>query len=122
MSEKNFGRGRPRGPGSDEARARSARSFLATILCLVGVLLALVGFVVPFVAGAALVADISLQAIGVLLGVLGYFMGAGRLALATILLCFLSIFFGLAASQGLVPGVEGYDRGLPDEEPAASPE
>jgi len=85
-----------------------------------GVLLALVGCVVtPFVAAPAAGAGISLQAVGVLLGVAGYSLVARRLAAATIVLCVGAIFFDLAVSQGLISGVEGYDRGIPAEKPGA---
>jgi hypothetical protein len=46
-------------------------------------------------------------------------MGARRLAVATITLSIVAIFFGLAASQGIISGFEDYDRGLPEEEPAS---
>lgn len=119
MSEKNFSRGRSEGPGEDERRARSVKSFLGLISCVLGILFAVLGFVSPLVVGPALAADISLQVIGALLGVVGYFLGARRLAVATIVLCVLSFLFGLAASQGLIPGFEGQDRGIPGQEPGA---
>ena len=74
--------------------------------------------VTPFVAAPAAGADISLQAVGVLLGVAGYSLDARRLAAATIVLCVVAIFFDLAVSQGLSSGVEGYDRGSQPRSPA----
>ncbi|CAN5133822.1 hypothetical protein BH24ACT19_BH24ACT19_21960 [soil metagenome] len=119
MSEKDFSRGRPEDPGEDERRVRSVKSFLGLIACVLGILFAVAGFVSLFVAGPAIAASISLQAIGAVLGIVGYFLGVRRLAVAAIVLCVLSFLFGLAASQGLIPGFEGQDRGIPDQEPGA---
>jgi hypothetical protein len=47
-------------------------------------------------------------------GVLGYFLGSRKLATATVFLCAAAILFGLAASQGLIPGIAPSDRPLPD--------
>ena len=89
------------------------------ILCVLGLLLAVGGILETFVGGAASVSNISAGAIGAVLGIVGYFMGVRRLAIATIIISLVVIFFGLAASQGIIPGFENYDRDLPDEEPAA---
>ena len=71
----------------------------------------------PVFTGPATTADISIQAIGILLGILDYYLGARRLAIAAVGLCIVAIFFGLAASQDLIPGIQGEDRDLPTEEP-----
>ena len=68
-----------------------------------GVPLALLGFVTACVAAPAAGADISLQAAGALLGVVGYFLGAYRLAVATIVLCVVAIFFGFTAGRASSP-------------------
>ena len=61
-----------------------------------------------------------MQAVVILLGILGYYLlGARRLAIAAATLCIVAIFFGLAASQDLIPGFSETDRDLPDEEPAS---
>jgi hypothetical protein len=43
--------------------------------------------------------------------VLGYLLGARRLATVTVVLCVAVLFCGLTASQGLIPGIEpsGYE-------------
>jgi hypothetical protein len=51
------------------------------------------------------------------LGILGYFLGSRRLGTVTVLLCVAALFFGLAASQGLIPGIDASDRGLPAKSP-----
>ena len=121
MSERNSGLGNSRrpSPGEDKNREQTAKSFFALVVCAVGILLGLVGLVTPFFTGPATTADVSIQAVGILLGILGYYVGARRLAVATIALCIVAIFFGLAASQGLVPGIQGQDRSLPSVEPGA---
>jgi hypothetical protein len=49
----------------------------------------------------------------VALGVLGYFLGSRKLATATVVLCAATILFGLAASQGLIPGIPPSDQAFP---------
>ena len=59
-------------------------------------------------------ANTTAAALGVGFGVLGYFLGSRKLATATVFLCAAAILFGLAASQGLVPGIAPSDRALPN--------
>lgn len=121
MSERNNGLGNSRqpGPGGDNQREQTAKSFVALVVCVVGILLGLVGLITPFFTGPATTADVSIQAVGILLAIVGYYLGARRLAIAAAGLCIIAIFFGLAASQGLIPGIQGEDRDLPAEEPGA---
>ncbi len=58
-------------------------------------------------------ANTSAGALGIAFGVLGYFLGSRKLATATVFLCAAAILFGLAASQGLIPGIAPSDRALP---------
>ncbi len=121
MSDRDTGLGNSKqsGPGGDKQRKEAAKSFFALVVCVVGILLGLVGFITPFFTGPATTADVSMQAVGILLGILGYYLSARRLAIAAVGLCIVAIFFGLAASQGLIPGFSETDRDLPDEEPAS---
>jgi len=119
LSENNSSRDRPKDPGEDVSRVRSIRSFLGLVLCVLGLLFAAGGILEAFVGGAGSASNVSAGPIGVVLGIVGYFMGARRLAVATITPSIVAIFFGLAASQGIIPGFEDYDRGLPEEEPAS---
>lgn len=50
--------------------------------------------------------------VGVCLGILGYFLGAYRFGTMTIIFSIADVFFGLAAEQGLIPGVETTGRGM----------
>jgi hypothetical protein len=121
LSESDTGldNSRQSGPGGDKQRKEAAKSFFALVVSVVGILLGLVGFVTPFFTGPATTADVSMQAVGILLGILGYYLSARRLAIVAVGLCIVAIFFGLAASQGLVPGFSETDRDLPDQEPAS---
>ena len=90
------------------------------IVSVLGLLLVLGGVVSVFVSQTAATADISTGAVGVLLGVVGYFLGARRLGLTVAILAVAAIFFSLAATQGIIPGAESTDRDLPAEEPRAT--
>lgn len=120
MSERDTGSGGRRGgSGNDfEARAQNAKSSAATLVCALGLVIALVSAIATIFIGVG--ADvISGGAVGVALGVLGYFLGAGRLGVATIVVSILAMFAGLIVNQ-LIPGVGGDDRPLPSVEPRSS--
>jgi hypothetical protein len=57
--------------------------------------------------------NLSAGAVGIALGVLGYFLGARRLGAASVVLGTAAVFFMAAASTGLIPSVaplgHGYD-------------
>jgi hypothetical protein len=105
------------GPGQ-EANARGERAvklLAGRLCCLLGLLLGIGGIVGAFFGAGA---SVTPGAVGAMLGVLGYFLGSRRLGTVTVLLCVAALFFGLAASQGLIPGIDASDRNLPDREPA----
>ena len=106
-------------PGSTEPqRARNAKAFFATIVCVLGLVTAVGSAIATLFVGVG-VDVVSAGAVGIGLGVLGYFLGAGRLATATIIICVVALFLGLAANQ-LIPGVGGDDRELPAVEPRSN--
>jgi hypothetical protein len=94
-----------------EGRATLLGSWIS---CAVGVLLAAGAVFAAFLDGGA---NTTASALGVGFGVLGYFLGSRKLATATVFLCAAAIIFGLAASQGLIPGLAPSDRALPDLSP-----
>jgi hypothetical protein len=96
--------------GKDPVSEGRAKQIGGWISCAVGVLLA-AGTVFAALLGGG--ANISASALGVGFGVLGYFLGTRKLATATVFLCAAAILFGLAASQGLIPGIAPSDRALP---------
>jgi VIT1/CCC1 family predicted Fe2+/Mn2+ transporter len=91
-----------------EGRARRLGGWIS---CAIGVLLAAGTVFAAFLGGGA---NISASVLGAGFGVLSYFLGSRKLATATVFLCAAAILFGLAASQGLVPGIAPSDRALPN--------
>ena len=90
--------------GTDRVDGRKdlLKLLLGRICCLVGLLLSTGGFV-----GAILGASVNLSAgaVGIALGVLGYYLGARRLGAASVVLGTAAVFFMAVASTGLIPGV-----------------
>lgn len=78
------------------------------ISCLLGILLGLGGIVLALLGGNPSVAS---GAVGIGLGVLGYFLGSSRLAVVTVVVGVAALFFAVAASAGLVPGLEPAGHG-----------
>ena len=56
-------------PGEDEQRAQTAKAFLGLIACVLGLLLAVLGLIAPLLGSPATAADVSLQAVGAVLGI-----------------------------------------------------
>lgn len=104
------------GEGRSPAREQQVKLLFGRLACLLGLLFGVGGIIAAFFGGGA---RITPGAVGAILGIVGYFLGSRRLGTATVLLCVAALFFGLAASQGLIPGIEASDRTLPDNEPAA---
>ena len=100
--------------GNDPAAEGRATLLGGWISCAIGVLLAAGTVFAAFFGGGA---NTTAAALGVGFGILGHFLGARKLATATVFLCAAAILFGLAASQGLVPGLAPSDRALPDLSP-----
>ena len=96
--------------GQGEGSRWSAKLLGARISCFVGLLLGVGAIIAAMLGGGA---NISAGALGVGLGVLGYFLGSRQLATATVFLCAAAILFGLAASQGLIPGIPPSDNAFP---------
>ena len=83
------------------------RLLAGKISCLIGIVLAVVGVLTTLLGYGA---SIALEAVGVVFGILGYSLGSRWLGVLTVILCVVTIFFGVAAGQGLIPGFEGYGR------------
>ena len=107
-----------RKPGEERSAGREQPYLLlgGRIACGIGVLLGAVSILAALVGGNP---NISGGALGAALGILGFFLGARRLATATVVFCVAAIFFALAASQGLIPWIEPYDRELAGQDPAS---
>jgi hypothetical protein len=85
------------GKGKDQAKRLGG-----LISCVLGLLLALGGIVGPLL---ALTEDVSTGVLAIVLGVLGYSLGARRLGAATVVLGTVALLFVVAASTGLIPGL-----------------
>ena len=85
--------------GNDPVPEGRAMLLGGWISCVIGVLLAVGTVFAAFLGGSP---NISASALGVGFSVLGYFLGARKLATATVFLCAAAILFGLAASQGYI--------------------
>ena len=86
-----------------------------------GILMGLVGAILPTgIAGdPTYLNTIPMVSLGTFLGIIAYILGAESLGRAAIIFTVVAMMFGVAASQGYVPGLEPTDRGLPAQEPGA---
>ena len=93
-----------------DGREGLLKLLLGRICCLMGLLSGAGGFVVATLGTSV---NLSAGAVGIVLGVVGYFLGARRLGAASVVLGVGAVFFMAAASTGLIPGVaplgHGYD-------------
>ncbi|HKH10537.1 MAG TPA: hypothetical protein VKA73_05265 [Rubrobacter sp.] len=106
----------------DEAEAlKRTGPFFGGAAAVTGILMGLVGAVLATgIAGdASYLNTIPMTSLGAFLGIIGYVLGARRIGKSAIIFAMVAMVFGVAASQGYVPGVEPTDHGLPDEEPGA---
>ena len=94
-------------PGEDRGK-KPAKRLGGFISCVLGILLGLGGIVGALL---ALTQDVSSGVLAIVLGVLGYSLGVRRLGAATVVLGTLALFFVVAASTGLVPGVAPLGHG-----------
>jgi VIT1/CCC1 family predicted Fe2+/Mn2+ transporter len=103
-------------PERDDATLKPARDedsvkqTAGRISAAIGLLFALGGVISALGGGGA---SITAGAVGVALGILGYFLGSNRLGTIAVVFSIAALFFGLAASQGYIPGIDASDRDLP---------
>jgi site-specific recombinase len=93
------------GEGKGEYQAKRLGGLISSVL---GLLLGLGGIVGALL---GLTQDVSSGVLAIFLGVLGYSLGAGRLGAATVVLGTVALFFVVAASTGLVPGLAPLGHG-----------
>lgn len=103
-------------PSKDVQDVDQAKQKWGRGVSIVGIALGVLGIIAAFLGTGASIVPGSL---GIMLGILGYFLGSNRLGTITIIFSTAVLFFGLAASQGIIPGLDRSDRGLPQEEPRA---
>ncbi len=76
----------------------------------VGRLLAAIALVFCVPVGAMFV-SVATGAVGILLGMVGYTLGARTLGFLAVVLCTAAMFVGLLVGQGVIPG-DFYDRAV----------
>ena len=101
-----------------EGRTGVDGALFGRALCVFGLVLAVVG---------AYFVSVATEAVGIVLGVVAYYLGARTLASATILLCAAALFVGLLVGQGFVPGpydgeADGVKKSIQDPLPPEYPE
>lgn len=104
---------------AEPERGGRTRLMGGVISCIVGLLLATGQVFAALLGGGA---NVSAGILGIGFCILGYFLDSRKLATATVFLCVASILFGLAASQGLIPGIAPSNHALPSmsaSQPAA---
>jgi hypothetical protein len=101
------GRDGQENPGEDQGK-NQAKRLGGLIVSVLGILLGLGGIVGALL---ALTQDVSSGVVAMLLGVLRYSLGVRRLGTATVVLGTVALFFVVAASTGLIPGVAPLGHG-----------
>jgi hypothetical protein len=86
--------------GLADATDRRRGIFWGRVACVVGLISVLWG---------AFNISIAYEALGILLGAVGYALGAHRLGRATVVISVVMLIVVLTASQGYIPGVEPKD-------------
>jgi hypothetical protein len=90
------------GTRREEAHKGAVTALLANISCIVGLLSGAGGILFALLGGSG---GVSAGAVGAALGILGYFLGSRKLAVATIVIGILAIFVVAAADISLIPWV-----------------
>lgn len=101
--------GQVENPDESRERADQARLLGGRISCLVGMLLGVGDTVLALVGGSP---GVSSGAVRIGVGIVGFLLGARRLALVTVV-GVAALFFAVAASAGLVPAIEPAGHGYP---------
>ncbi|WP_119065893.1 hypothetical protein [Rubrobacter indicoceani] len=97
-----------------KSKSGGHRKGTARVLAAVSFVLIAFGLIVSFTSGGA---SIVPGFLAIVCGVLAYALGSNRLGPLAIALGVIVAFFGLAASQGLVPGLQATDHSYPENIP-----
>jgi hypothetical protein len=93
----------------EKGRAKQSRSLLALAAAALGILLALAVVLIAVTQQGSVLGAATTALVGIILGILGYSLGARRLGTAAAVLSIVALIFGMAVGQGLVPGLERTD-------------
>ena len=88
--------------GGSAGREERLRLLGARVACVAGVLFAVGSVLDAFTGGNS---GVSGGVVGIGLGIVGSLLGARRLGTLTAFVGVVAVFFALAASQGLIPGI-----------------
>ncbi len=106
------------GSGNDLEGKRLAGLLIGGATAAAGIMTGLLGLATAF-SEFTFPNTVVLTAMGMVMGLVGYAVGARRLGVAAAVVSAAALIIGVAASQGYVPGVEPTDRSLPAQEPRA---
>ncbi len=93
----------------NDGTERQPQSLFRRAAPALGILLALAAAVMASTQQFSVLGATSTAFVGIMLGIVGYFLGARRLGTVAAFLSIVALIFGLAVSQGLVPGLERTD-------------
>ena len=93
----------------DKGRAKQARSLFGLAAAALGILLALAVVLIAVTQQGSVLGTTTTALVGIILGIVGYSLGARRLGTAAAVLSIVALIFGMAVGQGLVPGLERTD-------------
>jgi hypothetical protein len=105
-------------PGSDLEGTKLAGMLIGGATAAAGILTGLLGLATAF-SEFLFPNTVVLTSLGIVMGLVGYAVGARRLGVAATVVSAAALIIGVAASQGYVPGVEPADHSLPSQEPRA---
>jgi hypothetical protein len=116
-SENRGDGGRP-GAGNNVEGKRLAGLLIGGATAAAGIMTGLLGLVTAF-SEFTFPNTVVLASMGIVMGMVGYGVGARRLGAAAAVISAAALIIGVAASQGYVPGLEPSDHTLPGQEPRA---
>ena len=93
----------------NEGKEEQTPSLFGLAAPALGILLALAAAVMASTQQFSVLGATSTAFVGIIVGIVGYFLGARRLGTVAAFLSIVALIFGLAVSQGLVPGLERTD-------------
>ena len=93
----------------NEGKEKQTPSLFGLAAPALGILLALAAAVMASTQQFSVLGATSTAFVGIIVGIVGYFLGARRLGTVAAFLSIVALIFGLAVSQGLVPGLERTD-------------
>ena len=112
------GEGERTGAGNNVEGKRLAGLLIGGATAAAGIMTGLLGLATAF-SEFTFPNTVVLASMGIVMGMVGYGVGARRLGAAAAVISAAALIIGVAASQGYVPGLEPSDHTLPGQEPRA---